>query len=91
MADHLPVTNHHITSAFSVVNLFSTYYLLNRCVFIRIHQADGKNKNGPTKLEYSGIPNRTAYRLGSSGSPLKKVKKCAKLLAKRLVMNITRD
>ncbi|GAG88560.1 unnamed protein product, partial [marine sediment metagenome] len=55
------------------------------------HQAEGKNKNGPTKLEYSGIPNRAAYRLGSSGTPLKKVKKWAKLPVKRPVMNITRD
>ena len=38
-----------------------------RGVFIRIHQTDGKNKNGPTRAEYSDVPKRTAYMLAPLG------------------------
>src|SRR4030065_261038 len=32
----------------------------NRLVFIRIHQAEGRNKNGPTMLEYKDVTKTTA-------------------------------
>ena len=63
----------------------------NRCVFIRINQAEGKNKNGPTKPEYRDVPKTTAYTLGGVDWPFKKVRKWAKNPAKKPVINITSD
>ena len=55
---------------------------------MRIHQADGKNKNGPTRLEYRDVQKRTAYMFGGVGSPLRKLKNWARRPARSAVMNI---
>jgi len=65
------------------------YWWLKRCVFICIHQAEGKNKNGPTIAEYSDVQKRTAPpALSATEAPFRNVKRCAKVPAKRDVMNI---
>ena len=46
---------------------------------MRIHQAAGRNRNGPTTAEYRLVPKRIIYALAEVGSLLREVKKRAKL------------
>lgn len=58
--------------------------------FIRIHQADGKNKNGPSMAEYSGVQNSWVQMFDGVGSALRKVKKKVMVVVKIPVTNIAR-
>lgn len=62
-----------------------------RFVFIRIHHARGKNKNGPTTAEYMLVPRRAVWVPGPVGWPVRKVRKLTNIPVRKHVTKITAD